>query len=259
MSFVKKIATTTSICATIYTAVSFSVQANPAEVRDHIDSAIAAPMRPVADRERDATRKPAAVLRFMGVKPGQAIIDMFSGGGYYSEILSYAVGPTGHVTAHNNGAYLSFAKEALETRYVDNRLPNVGKLLAEANDLALEPGKYDLAWMALTYHDFYYSNEGWPKVDVPHLLKVVYNGLKPGGVVALIDHRALAGSGHAVAQTLHRIDPAIVIKEMTTAGFVLDGESDLLANSNDPHDIPMWDPKIRGRTDRFVMRFKKPD
>ncbi len=223
-----------------------------------IEEALSSPDRKRADKNRDPLRKPAEVLDFMGLKEGDTVLDIFSGGGYYTEILSRSVGKTGQVTAHNNQAYLSILSYDLEERYKGNRLGNVELLEAEPPELRLVENRYDLAIMALAYHDFYIRTEDWPEFDVNKMLQEIFKGVKSGGVVGVIDHAALPGSEHSIAQKLHRIDPAIVEAEMTAVGFILEAQSDILANANDPHDIPMWDPSVRGRTDRFIMRFRKP-
>jgi predicted methyltransferase len=226
---------------------------NPATV------AVADPARPEADRASDAARKPAEILTFFGFAPGNKILDLFSGGGYYTEILSHLVGDKGHVIAHNNQAYLGFKGDDIRKRQAGNRLANVTWILSEANDLKLEPNSLDGVMMSQTYHDFYVMGEkDWPRINTARLLKEIYTGLKPGGVLAVIDHRALAGSGYDACNKLHRIDPEIVKREITAAGFILEGSSDILANPDDDHTKIVFDPAIRGKTDQFVLRFRKP-
>ena len=215
--------------------------------------------RPAADRERDAARQPADVLEFAGIKPGMTVLDLFSGGGYYSEILSVIVGDGGHVDAHSNVAYLGFVGDEFKDRHANDRLGNVSVVMAENNELELESGRYDAVFLSLTFHDFYLdSAEGWPKIDVDKLLAELLAGLKPGGTVTIIDHYADAGSPTDTANSLHRIDPAIVKEAMRAAGFELDGQSDLLRNPEDDHSKSVFDPSLRGRTDRFMLRFRKP-
>ncbi|UTW54199.1 class I SAM-dependent methyltransferase [Kordiimonas sp. SCSIO 12610] len=225
---------------------------------DFIDDALVAPERKRSDKNRDPLRKPAEVLRFLGLQEGDTVLDIFSGGGYYTEILSRSVGQSGNVTAHNNQAYRRIMSYDLEDRYNDRRLANVTLLQAEPADLKLDNDTYDFVIMALAYHDFYIQTDDWPEFDVNKMLREVFKSVKKGGVVGIIDHVAISGSGHSVAQKLHRIDPELVIAEMKSVGFVLEAESDILANDSDPHDIPMWDPSVRGRTDRFILKFRKP-
>ena len=185
---------------------------------------------------------------------------MFSGGGYYTELLSYAVGNEGRVVAHTNSAYAQFVGEEATNRYADNRLANVEILFAENNELELSANEFDAVMMVLAYHDIYYvdPDNGWPRIDGAALLAELFKGLKPGGVLAVVDHNAPAGSTQDAGNTLHRLSRAIAVAEIEAAGFELDGESDVLRNSDDDLGLPMSDPKVRGKTDRYVLRFRKP-
>ena len=224
-------------------------------------AAVAHSGRTDSDRLRDANRKPADVLAFFGIEPGMTVLDMFSGGGYYTELLSHVVGPTGKVIAHNNQAYVQYVGEEATNRYANSRLANVDILLAENNQLDLPGESIDAIMMILAYHDIYYVDpqNGWPKIDGPRLMGGFFDGLKPGGILAIVDHAAATGSPRETGNTLHRIDPDIVISELGKAGFVLDAESDVLRNVDDDLSMNMSAPEIRGRTDRFVMRFRKPE
>lgn len=223
--------------------------------------AVANASRPAADFERDEGRKPGSVLEFFGIAPGMTVLDMFSGGGYYAELLSYLVGPEGRVVAHTNEAYARFVGDEMDARYGDDRLPNVEVLYAENNELELVAGEFDAILMILAYHDIYYvsPNNGWPKIDGPGLMAELYEGLKPGGMLGIVDHYAAAGSPRDTGNTLHRIDPEIVISEVEAAGFVLEAKSDVLRNMDDDYSVSMSAPEVRGRTDRFVLRFRKPE
>jgi predicted methyltransferase len=224
------------------------------------DSAVGNPGRTDADRARDAGRKPAQVLEFMGITPGMDVLDMFSGGGYYTEILSNIVGPEGSVIAHSNQAYAQFVGEEATNRYANGRLPNVKILMAENDALEMPDEAFDAVMMILAYHDIYYvdPDNGWPKIDGPALVAQLFEALRPGGMLAVVDHYATSGSPPESGTTLHRIDPQIVIDELQSAGFVLEAQSDLLRNKEDDHSLNMSAPEIRGKTDRFVMRFRKP-
>jgi len=222
--------------------------------------AVAHPDRRSADHDRDAGRKPAEVLAFIGIEPGMTVLDLFSGGGYYSELLSIVVGPKGKVVAHNNLAHLGFAGDEFEERYADGRLANVDVLMAENNELELPGEEFDAVTLMLSYHDFFYvdAENGWPKIDGPKLLAEIYKGMKPGTVMGVVDHFAEAGSPRETGNSVHRIDPGIVISELEIAGFVLDGTSDVLRNMDDDYSKSVFDPELRGKTDRFVLRFRKP-
>ena len=224
-------------------------------------TAVANEARPEADRARDTGRKPAEVLEFIGIQPGMTVLDMYSGGGYYTEILAALVGPEGRVLAQTNEAYLRFVGEEFHDRYANDRLPNASILMAENNELSLDAGSLDAIMLVLSYHDFVIDDpeNGWPKIDVTALLAEFHKGLRPGGIVGVIDHYAKAGSPADSGESVHRIDPAIVVAGMNAAGFVLEAQSDLLRNPDDDLEKTVFDPAIRGRTDRFLMRFRKPE
>ena len=224
-------------------------------------AAVASETRPEADRESDAGRKPEAVLEFFGIQPGDVVLEMWAGGGYYTELLAHVVGESGKVVAHTNTPIMGFSGEAHANRHADGRLPNTEVLLAENNELALEADSFDAATIILNYHDLYWSSEeyGWDLIDVPAFLAELYKGIKPGGSLGIVDHQAVSGSPAETGNTLHRIDSAIVIAELESAGFVLDGESNVLANPADDHTKDVFDAEVRGKTDRFVLRFRKPE
>jgi predicted methyltransferase len=225
-----------------------------------IDAALRHPERLEGDATADARRKPGVVLEFFGIGPGMTVLDLYSGGGYYTEIVSRVVGADGLVVAHNNTPYLKYSEAKIAQRYRPGRLPNVERLTAENNALELAIERFDAALLILAYHDIYYEDEatGWEPIDGPAFLAAVMNGLKPGGVLGVVDHAAEAGAPASVGQTLHRIDPARLRGEIEAAGFVYEGESKALRNLSDDRSVPMFDPAVRGRTDRVVYRFRKP-
>jgi predicted methyltransferase len=233
-------------------AVDSSVYAN----------AVANPSRLEGDRDRDASRKPAAVLEFFGIAPGDRVLEMFAGGGYYTELLARVVGSEdGRVIAHMNTPILNFGGEEFEARHADNRLPNVDILMAENNELALEADQFDAVTLVLNYHDLYWVSEEyeWAEIDVPAFLAELYKGLKPGGVLGIVDHTAEPGSPAEIGGTLHRIAKNLVIAEVEAAGFVFEAESDVLGSPADDLTKNVFDPEVRGKTDRFVLRFRAPD
>jgi predicted methyltransferase len=223
-------------------------------------SALASAERPAADRARDASRQSAAVLQFFGVTPGMTVLDLYSGGGYYTEILSRLVGPKGRVVAHNNTPYLQFAKDELATRYTAGRLPNVEQLIAENNALSLPAAAFDVVLMTDVYHDVYLVDEknGWSRIDVPKMLATIFSGMRPGAVLGVVDHVAAPGLSLEQAAALHRIDPDLLKRDLQAAGFVLDGESDVLRNPADDGSRPVFDPAVRGHTNQVVLRFRRP-
>jgi predicted methyltransferase len=224
-------------------------------------AALVVPGRPAEDFAQDATRKPVEVLEFFGVRPGMSVLDLYSGAGYFTELLANVVGPTGRVVAHNNSPYLEGAKEQLAQRFADpRRLPNVQRLNAENNALELPTSTFDFVLLSAVYHDVYFVNEanGWPKIDGPALLAELFTAMKPGAALGLIDHAAAAGSPPSTGGTLHRIDPEVVKRDFAAAGFVFEAESDVLRNPIDDFGRNVFDPAVRGKTDRFVFRFRRP-
>jgi predicted methyltransferase len=206
-----------------------------------IAAAVANPARPAEDVARDADRKPAETLAFFDVKPGEVVFEFVAGGGYFTELLSRTVGDTGRVVATREDP----------KRIADGRLPNVTSV--PDTQWGLAPDSVDLIFTALNYHDVVNL-----KVERPPLLKNFMTILKPGGLFAVIDHSAEAGSGTRDVGTLHRIDEATVVSEVKAAGFELVGSSNLLRNPNDARTLAVFDPAIRGKTDVFVLKFRKP-
>ena len=223
-------------------------------------AALASPDRFAKDREIDARRKPDQLFRFLGVKPGMAVLDVIAGGGFNSEYASVLVGPKGRVTAFNPTAFEPYVKADVAARYTPGRLANVTQLWQPMAELSLPAASFDAAVMVQNYHDLYWVDDkiGWTKVDAPRMLAAIKAGLKPGGVFGIVDHSAKAGSGTSAAQELHRIEKAAVIKDLEAAGFKYEGESPMLANPADDLTKGVFDPAIRGKTDQFVLKFRRP-
>jgi predicted methyltransferase len=230
-----------------------------AEIPDNIAKAIAAPERSAKDRERDARDKPAELLAFAGVKPGMKAADVFGGGGYWSEILARAVGPTGSVTLVNNEGYANFAKDDIKVRFADGRLKDVKQLVGKTSDLGLGKDQYDFMMIFMSYHDIYWvdEKEGWSKIDADNFLKQLHAALKPGGKLLVVDHAAKAGTGSSAAQDLHRIDEEFAKKDFTSHGFALEKTWDGLRNAADDHTKMVFDESIRGKTDRFAQLYRR--
>lgn len=224
---------------------------------DSIDEAISSPERPAADRERDTNSQPEVVVRFFGVPAGGVAVDLFAGGGYYSEILSRAMGSESTVYMHNNQAYLGFAGDAVDQRLADDRLPNVVRYDRELDAIDLADDAVDLVLMVMTYHDLYFKTDEWD-IDADAFFETVHRILKPGGVLAIVDHEATAGSGSSAAQELHRIDPEYARTDIESRGFKLVDSSDLLKSEADSLDISVFDPAIRGKTSKFLFKFVEP-
>jgi predicted methyltransferase len=226
-----------------------------------IEAAIDSPDRPLADRERDAVAHPGDVLLFLGVAPGMRVADMFSAGGYYTELLARTVGVKGQVLAYNNPPYARFAEKDIAARYAGGRLGNVRQLTAEVDALELPAASLGAALFVMSYHDAYWrpADKSWDRTDPAELLRRLFLALKPGAVVVVQDHVAAAGGEVAqVVDTLHRIDPAIVRRDFERAGFEFDGSSKALAHPDDDHTRLVFEDSIRGRTDQFIYRFRKP-
>ncbi len=215
----------------------------------------AAPVRPPADTALDANRKPDAMVAFAKLKPGQTVADLIPGGGYFTRVFAAAVGPTGKVVAvippQAEAAYPDGAK-AIRAMAAE---PGSNIVISGTPADPAWTGKLDVAWTAQNYHDLH---NGQPPEAVMGWNKAVFASLKSGGYYIVIDHAAAAGSGLTATKTMHRIDPEAVKAEVVAAGFVFDGEDKALANPADPHSIVVFEPSIRGKTDQFAYRFRKP-
>ena len=221
-------------------------------------TALATPERSDKDRTRDGRDRPADVLAFAAFKPGMRIADLFGGGGYYSEILAYVVGPKGKVLLVNNAPYAAFAAEDQAVRFKDGRLPQIERQVVANEDLKLGRQKLDGALFVMSYHDLYfYDKDHFPKIDAGQFLEQVRRALKPGGRLLVVDHVAAAGTGSTLAGTLHRIDEDFAIKDIEAHGFRLVGKYDGLRNSDDDHSKLVFDPAVRGHTDRFVHVYRR--
>lgn len=212
--------------------------------------------RPPEDVARDAERKPAEMVAFAQIKPGQVVIDYIPGKGYFTRIFSAAVGPQGAVYSDMPQFLLDkFKGRPLPTSVtLESGYSNVHDVVASGATLNV-PVKADLVWTSQNYHDVHImgGTQGTAQLN-----KAVFDALKPGGLYVVLDHAGANGQDDATMTKLHRIDRALVVKEVTMAGFVLDGESMTLNNPADDHTLNVFDPAIRGKTDQFILRFKKP-
>ncbi len=246
-----------SLAGLLASAALIPVSADHHGKQEHIAAAVANADRPATDTERDADRKPQDVLAFAGVKPGMTVVDINSGGGYYTEILSHAVGADGKVYAHNGPLYWNFVSTRVGERF-ENRLPNVVQVHADTENVMADAGSVDLAITVLAYHDYYFLPEGREgPADVSAILASVYKSLKPGGSFVVVDHVAPEGAEPTTGNTTHRIDPAFVRKQIEAAGFKFAAASSVLTNPDDDHKRGVFDKDIRGKTDRFVYKFVK--
>ena len=211
-----------------------------------------------ADQPEDARRKVALLMTFAQVKPGQKVVELVPGSGYWTRVFSAIVGPSGHVYTVWPDETAKFSAKSLATWQQLVTTPHYGNvsLLQQPAAQLNVPVPVDLVFTSQNYHDYHDPFMG--PVDMARFDKEVYDALKPGGLFVVIDHAAAAGSGLQDTNTLHRIDPAVVKREVEAAGFVFDGESNVLRNPADPLTATVFDKSIRGHTDQFVYRFRKP-
>jgi predicted methyltransferase len=245
---------TASILAAL--ALGAAGAALAAAVPANITAALADKSRPEADVKRDAARHPGEVLAFAGVKPGDKVADFMMGGGYWTALLSPAVGPKGKVYAYQSAEFIAFrAAYGEEQKKAAAGRDNVVPLTAPLSAVGLPDG-LDLVLTVQNYHDMHLKPF---RADTAASVNAqVFKALKPGGVYLVVDHAAAAGSPLTVADTLHRIDPAIVKQEVQAAGFKFEGESDVLKDPADDHTANVFAPAIRGKTDQFIYKFRKP-
>ncbi|HWE05356.1 MAG TPA: hypothetical protein VG274_01525, partial [Rhizomicrobium sp.] len=203
----------------------------------------------------DERRRPADILAYADVKPGETVGEFLPGGGYYTRMLSDVVGPTGKVYALET---TTWGKDNIASTKAVLSEPGRGNVkldLAPLGTFRL-PEKVDLFWTTNNYHDLHIPK--YANVDMVRFNKLVFDSLKPGGTYFIVDHAAAAGTGASDSPTLHRIEKATVLKEVTSAGFKLVGESDALSNPSDDHRKTVFDPAIHFKTDQFILKFARP-
>ncbi|MBA2466067.1 MAG: class I SAM-dependent methyltransferase [Sphingomonas sp.] len=244
------------LAATLLAGASAAAIAAPADVA----AAVAAPGRTPDNVKLDEARKPLELLNFIGLEPGMRVIDMFGANRYWAELIAPAVGASGHVVVWQPSQFLN-DKRRSEFAEFAGRQGNVLLLTTPFETPIIGTGAYDFMIMNLDYHDVYLENSERKivRMDPDAWLKRLYDAMKPGAVVGIIDHAANPGGDtRAIVKTLHRIDPAVVRADFERAGFVTEGTSDILRNPADDRTSLVFDEKIRGKTDRFVFRFRKP-
>lgn len=241
------------ILAAVAVAMTAAIPAQAAP-GPHVVAAVADKARPAADVQRDVDRKPAEMLEYAGVEPGQRILDLIPGGGYFTRLFAKAVGPTGKVypvyTPPRGDAPAPILAVAADPAY-GNIVPVRTPAYAEFT----VPEQVDLVWTSQNYHDLH---NGAGSASVPQVNAQVFKALKPGGVFIVLDHAAAAGTPPDPEDKLHRIDPGLVKREVEAAGFKYEGELTVLRNPADDHSKPVFDPSIRGHTDQFIYKFRKP-
>jgi predicted methyltransferase len=222
----------------------------PAATPQYVVDAVASKERPAADVARDADRKPAELLALSGVKPGDKVLEFAGFGNYFTRLLSPIVGPKGSITMLD--LPYTEARSGKASREFIAAHPNTQYVIADYNTAVL-PQNLDSVFIVLYYHDL-----GIQKIDTAQLNAKIFKALKPGGIYFIVDHNAAPGASLADAQKIHRIDPAIIRKEVTAAGFELVTDSKLLANPGDDHSWQPFTAGKRGTTDQSVLKFRKP-
>jgi predicted methyltransferase len=233
----------------------------PTRAADLYDTAVQHPGRSAEDQKRDALDHPAEILRLSGIKPGMRVADFMASDGYYSELLSYLVGPKGHVLLINNPSFDRWANNAWQGRLAHNRLPNVEHQTVDLNHMELADGSLDAILVIKVYHDLYWvdtDKKNWPTVDTPAVLDKLVKSLKPGGTLVIVDHSSKPGAGNTVAGSLHRIEESYALHDFESRGMKLVGKSDALRIPADPRTQVSYKEPILGKTDRFVLVFRKP-
>lgn len=237
--------------------VSFTpALAREAAVPARVAAALADPARPVDQRARDATRHPEKLLEFARIERGDTVLDFVMGGGYWTHILAAYVGPKGVVYAFQPAEFVKFrAAYATEQDAAAQAHANVKPVRTAfgAPDVA---GPVDAIITVQNYHDMHLKP--FPADTAASANAKLFAMLKRGGTLVVVDHVAAPGSGLEAANALHRIDPAILRQELEAVGFRFDGELDTWRNKDDPHTASAFDPSIRGKTDQFAYRFRKP-
>ena len=248
-----------AVAAFAFGAVACDAAAASPEVSEALAAAVADASRPEADTARDADRKPEQTLAFSGVKPGDRVADYVADSGYFTRLFANVAGPTGHVYAVEPTAFFKFdhfVKEVAQLQGYVVTHPTVTLTTAAAIDGTKFPEKVDLFWLSRNYHDLHDKFMG--PVDIAAFNKAVYDALKPGGLYVVLDHSAASDAADDVTESLHRIKPSTVRREVEAAGFKFVSESSILANPADPRTAKVFDPTIRGHTDQFILKFRKP-
>ena len=239
------------IAIAFFATLAPAVRAQDAQF-EGMRAALAAPGRSAANKARDADRKPLETIRFFGIKSGDTVVDMIAAGGWFTEVLSAAVGPRGHVYMQNP----PFFPQTDASKAFVARLGNAEELRVPLANAGIA-GKVDAVVTALNLHDIYNGFGGQPAGEpaAVEFLKSIHDVLKPGGVLGVVDHVGIAGEDNA---KLHRMQPQQARDALTKAGFVIEAESKLLSNSGDDHKKGVMDPALRGHTDQFMIRARKP-
>ena len=205
--------------------------------------------------------KQSELIRFARINAGSTVIDVYPGGGDWTRLFSDVIGPEGRVYSFVPAEVAHFKDDPLGRMRTLAKEPGRENVEAVSADLVAMPEvtqPADVLWLHLFYHDLHTTLMQAKGATAADFNRAVYERLKPGGCYVIVDHAAVAGSGTSDTQALHRIDPASIRDEVEAARFVLDAQSTMLTNKDDPHAIKVFDPSIKGKTDRFAYRFVKP-
>jgi predicted methyltransferase len=243
----------------IITTLALLALCGAATAANRFELAVQHAGRSASDLSRDAADHPAQILPLTGIKPGMHVADMLAGDGYYSELLSYVVGPNGHVLMINNSSFDKWSDGDRQKRLADNRLPNVEYRLVDLAHMNLAANSLDAIVLSKVYHDLYWVDTTgiWPKFDTSGALDQLVAALKPGGVLLLVDHSAKVGHGSADASSLHRIEEAYARQDFGKRGLRVIATSKLLRHADDPRTQVSYKEPILGKTDRFVLVLRK--
>lgn len=244
-------ATGMSLTALLFVSGSASAQAAD------VAAALSHPDRPSADADSDAGRNPAAVLAFAELETGMDVLELEAGGGYYTEILSRAVGSEGSVILHHPPGLMGFVGDGIDNRTANNRLSNVRVSITNFDELDVSDNSIDLVTWILGPHELGFAPQGNSLGDPAGAFSEIVRVLKPGGVLLAVDHIAADGSGLEAGGTTHRIEESIITGMAQAAGLSVIGSSDILKNADDPLNVGVFDPSVRGKTSRFVVTYRK--
>ena len=242
-------------------SVAMSASAPALAAPADVAAAVAAPGRQADHLALDEVRRPAEVLSWLGLERGDRVLDYFTGSGYYAEIMARAVGPQGVVVGWNAPPFMANERIRASLDAIRERNSNAAFYATPVTALSFPPESFDFVLLHLVYHDAYWESERFrlPRIDPATVTRALYDATRPGGIVAVVDHVAAPGRDtRAEVEATHRILPETVRADFERAGFVFDGETDLLRNPQDDRSVNVFEPSIRGRTDRFVYRFRKP-
>ena len=225
-----------------------------------IAAAVAREDRPDAAKALDENRKPAEVLAWLGLEPGMDALDFASGQGYWTEIMAHVAGPEGSVSSYTAQQFFGGDEGQARWDALMERAPGIALTVFEFPKFEARADSFDFALTNLNYHDLYWESERFQieRGEPMDKVNAIYASMRPGGIVGVIDHEGPAGDTRAIVEALHRIAPETVIADFEKAGFELVGQSEMLDNPEDDHSLNVFNPEIRGKTDRFMLKFRKP-